>query len=85
MMVQPITPPETLLAQMPSGREMHIIKPWEPPSLDSGTLEAMRAPPDTTDDFGGELSSEDETLAGTPGGAFPRTQGGSRTTTPNYF
>lgn len=85
MLTQPVTSPETLLAQMPSGREIHSVRPWQPPSLDSGTLEAMRAPPDRADEVGGELSSDDETLAGTPVGAFPGTQGDYRTTTPNYF
>ncbi|RKU45221.1 hypothetical protein DL546_000967 [Coniochaeta pulveracea] len=85
MFTQPITPPAKLLAEMPSGREIHRITPWEPPILDSASLEATRAPPERTDEAGGDFSSDDETLAGTPVGAFPGTQGEYRTATPNYY
>jgi hypothetical protein len=85
MFTQPITPPERLLAEMPSGREIHRITPWVPPALDSATLEAMRAPPERSDEPRGDLSSDDETPAATPVGAFPGTQGEYRTATPNYY
>jgi hypothetical protein len=45
---------------MPSGREIHSIKPYHPPFLDRTVLEAMRAPPERADDYGDALSSDDE-------------------------
>lgn len=62
MLSQAITPTGVLLAQMPSAREFHTLKPYDVPMLDNRTLEAMRAPPDRTDDFGDAQSSDDETL-----------------------
>lgn len=47
------------------------------PVLDRQSLEAMRAPPDRSDDFGQDnLSSDDEekTAVDAPIGAFPGTQ-----------
>ncbi|OIW34454.1 hypothetical protein CONLIGDRAFT_5592 [Coniochaeta ligniaria NRRL 30616] len=84
MFTQTIPAPGTLLAQMPSGREIHTIKPYQPPVLDSATLEAMRAPPDRSDEVGEGMSSDEETLAEVPG-TFPGTHGEYRTGTPNYF
>lgn len=62
MLSQAITPAGTLLAQMPSAREFHTLKPYDIPMLDSRTLEAMRAPPDRNDDFGDAQSSDEETF-----------------------
>ena len=59
MNTRAIPPANSLLSKMPSGREIHTIKPYEPPSLDSNTLEAMRAPP-SSDDLVDDLSSDDE-------------------------
>lgn len=84
MFTQVIPAPGSLLAQMPSGREIHTVKPFQPPVLDSATLEAMRAPPDRSDEVGEGLSSDEETLAEVPG-TFPGTHGEYRTGTPNYF
>ncbi|KAK0632310.1 pH-response regulator protein palC [Immersiella caudata] len=84
MLTQTIPPTGPLLAQMPSGREIHSIKPFQPPVLDAATLEAMRAPPERSDDFEGYPSSDEETLA-EPVGAFPGTSGDYRTGTPNYY
>ena len=71
---------------MPSGREIHTIKLYKPPLLDAVTLEAMRAPPDKSDDFGSYPSSDEETAVDTtPVGAFPGTQGEYKTGTPSYF
>lgn len=56
----------TLLAQMPSGRDIHTIKPYEPPSLDPVVLESMRAPPEGSDDFGNGSDSEDEVKGDRP-------------------
>lgn len=77
MFTQAISATGPLLAQMPSGREIHSLKPYDPPVLDSQTLEAMRAPPDRNDDFGDAYgSSDDETAVdrSTPVGAFPGTK-----------
>ncbi|KAI0136724.1 pH-response regulator protein palC [Xylariales sp. AK1849] len=82
MMTQTIAAQATLLASLPSGREIHSIKPYTPPELSRHILEAMQAPPDRSDDFGAEggLSSDDEekTAKATPVGAFPGTQGDYR-------
>lgn len=77
MMTQIVPPPASLLAGLPSGREIHSIKPYEAPELSRATLEAMRAPPDQDDDYGhGGSSSDDEEKAARTGpvGAFPGTQ-----------
>ena len=72
---------------MPSGREIHTIKPYTPPTLDSDILDSMRAPPEVADDFGNDLSSDDDEIKGgpsAPAGAFPGTSGdyGRNTGTP---
>ncbi|KAH8885066.1 hypothetical protein GQ53DRAFT_751361 [Thozetella sp. PMI_491] len=86
MMTQAIPPIGPLLTQMPSGREIHTVKPFQPATLDNMTLEAMRAPPDGSDDAGNYPSSDDETLVdNNPVGAFPGTQAEYRTATPNYY
>ncbi|KAK1755365.1 hypothetical protein QBC47DRAFT_383508 [Echria macrotheca] len=86
MLTQVIPPVGPLLAQIPSGREIHTIKPFQPPLLEAATLEAMRAPPDRSDEPGAYGSSDEETLTeGTPVGAFPGTQGEYRTATPSYY
>jgi hypothetical protein len=59
------------MSTMPSGREIHSLKPFTPPVLDNSVLENMRAPPDRTDDYGGEASSDE---GGDPVGAFPGTK-----------
>ncbi|KAL3417517.1 pH-response regulator protein palC [Phlyctema vagabunda] len=73
---QHIPPTGPLLASMPSGREIHSLKPFEPPVLESEILETMRAPPGENDDFENAASSdEDEAAAGQgPVGAFPGTR-----------
>ncbi|KAM7194702.1 hypothetical protein V8F33_007080 [Rhypophila sp. PSN 637] len=92
MLTQAIPPTGPLFAQMPSGREIHTIKPWQPPLLDAYVLEAMRAPPDALDDVGGSSDGgDDDTLVGgaSPVGAFPGTHGDyghtSATGTPAYY
>ncbi|KAI9052765.1 hypothetical protein LZ554_003038 [Drepanopeziza brunnea f. sp. 'monogermtubi'] len=72
---QPIPPTGPLLASMPSGREIHSLKPWTPPVLDTSILENMRAPPDRVDDYDSDRSSEDESARQEPVGAFPGTRG----------
>ncbi|KAI0483045.1 pH-response regulator protein palC [Xylariaceae sp. FL0804] len=74
MLTQDIPSPATLLSSLPSGRDMHTIRPYQPPELDRQSLESMRAPPDRADDFGrDQWSSDEETLTATPVGAFPGT------------
>ncbi|KAI0889677.1 uncharacterized protein GGS22DRAFT_148882 [Annulohypoxylon maeteangense] len=74
MMTQTVPPPGTLLASLPSGREIHAVKPYQLPDLGRESLEAMRAPPDRSDDFGDEqFSSDEDTVVETPVGAFPGT------------
>lgn len=86
MNTQRIPPASTLLSKMPSGREIHTIKPYEPPTLDRDVLEAMRAPPEEGVVYEGDLSSEDEEKGGpsAPAGAFPGTseEYGRNTSTP---
>lgn len=73
---QLVPPFEPLLAGMPSGREIHVSKPYVPPELDADVLEKMRAPPDPQDERAlmddGNDSSDEEVPAenGVPG-AFP--------------
>lgn len=76
-MTQAIPSPASLLSGLPSGREIHSIKPYEAPRLSAQSLEAMRAPPDRVDDYGEEpLSSDEDEKAAKipPPGAFPGTQ-----------
>ncbi len=74
MNTQVVPAAATLLAQMPSGRDIHTVKPYQPPTLDATILEAMRAPPDRSDDFGSNPSSDDEPgAASAPAGAYPGT------------
>ncbi|KAI1865466.1 uncharacterized protein JN550_008223 [Neoarthrinium moseri] len=89
MMTQAVPAPATLLSTLPSGREMHSIKPYTPPELSRQTLDAMRAPPDMADDdYNDEgLSSDDEKTPAdvAPVGAFPGTQGDYRSESRSYF
>ncbi|KAL2154876.1 hypothetical protein VTH82DRAFT_3552 [Thermothelomyces myriococcoides] len=85
MLTQPIPPVGSLLAQMPSGREIHTIKPFQPPALDSDVLEAMRALPDGSDEVGNYPSSDEETAVNSIPGTFPGASGPSRSGTPGYF
>ncbi len=67
---------------MPLGREIHVLKPMDVPTLDPSVLEAMRAPPDPLDMLVAEdgeaamsSSDEDESLRPTPTlvGSYPGT------------
>ncbi len=67
-----IPPVNSLLAKMPSGREICTVQPYRPPMLERDVLEAMRAPPDGDDDLGDEMSSDEEPRGQTvPIGAYP--------------
>ncbi|KAK4251947.1 hypothetical protein C7999DRAFT_10464 [Corynascus novoguineensis] len=85
MLTQPIPPVGPLLAQMPSGREIHTIKPFQPPGLDPEVLEAMRAPPDTLDEIGNYPSSDEDVAVDSIPGAFPGASAQARSGTPGYF
>ncbi|KAL1893750.1 hypothetical protein Sste5346_006253 [Sporothrix stenoceras] len=81
---QRIPPAAPLLAQMPSGREIHTVQPMNPPQLDPTDLEAMRVPPDPLDVLSDEVdnvaldSSEDE-------GEGPPTAGRQSASTPSPY
>ncbi|KAE8445919.1 hypothetical protein EG329_012698 [Mollisiaceae sp. DMI_Dod_QoI] len=72
---QTIPPIGPLMASMPSGREMHSVKPFILPVLDASILESMRAPLDRTDDYGSDASSNEDSEEQAPVGAFPGTRG----------
>ena len=80
MLAQVIPPVGPLLAQMPSGREIHSIKPFQPPQLGAEVLEAMRAPPDRSDEFGTYPSSDEDTAVDPSGRSADY-----RTDTPGYY
>jgi hypothetical protein len=61
------------MATIPTGREIHSLKPFSPPVLENSDLDAMRGPPDRKDDYGGDASS-DEDIERDPVGAFPGTR-----------
>ena len=63
----------TLLAKMPSGRDLHTIKPYVPPTLDQDILDAMRAPPERDDKVDDDSSDEGDDHSPTPIGAYPGT------------
>ena len=75
MNTQLIPPINSLLAKMPSGREICTLQPYHSPFLDRDVLEAMRSLPDADDDLGDEMSSDDEVRGGpsAPVGAYPGT------------
>ena len=73
---QLIPPSEPLVANMPSGREVHVTKPYQPPKLDDDTLARMRVPADVANErMAGDddSSSNDEDDKGqiSLSGAFP--------------
>lgn len=61
------------MSSMPSGREIHSMKPFIPPVLEAYVLENMRAPPDRADDYG-DASSDEDSEKQEPVGAFPGTK-----------
>jgi hypothetical protein len=74
MNTRAIPPANSLLLKMPSGREIHTIKPYEPSLLEPSVLEAMRVVPDAIDDYSNDLSSDDDMQSPPVAvGAFPGT------------
>jgi hypothetical protein len=62
---------------MPSGREVHLTKPYQPPKLDDDTLARMRVPADVAnaermagDDDSSSNDEDDKGQSSLPG-AFP--------------
>ncbi|OAA71343.1 BRO1 domain protein [Cordyceps fumosorosea ARSEF 2679] len=87
MNTKAVPPPATLLPKMPSGRDVHTIKPYVPPALGADVLEAMRAPPAHEDNQDGDLSSDaDEPGPSNPPGAYPGADySGGRATGSSYY
>ncbi|KAG6014112.1 hypothetical protein E4U54_005807 [Claviceps lovelessii] len=73
MNTQAIPPVNSLLPKMPSGREVHSVKPYQPPVLDRDVLESMRSLPDREDDVLDDASSDDDKGGPNAPGAFPGT------------
>lgn len=76
----------SLLAKIPSGREIHSIPDYKPPYLDGETLDMMRGPANNRDDVTNDFSSDDDGLGSpqAPGiGGFPTASGDyGRSSTP---
>ena len=68
---QMIPPSDPLLANMPSGRNIHLPKLFTAPTLEGDALTGMRAPPDAEerdaddDSDGGEAEIAQGSLPGT--------------------
>lgn len=73
MNTQHVPPSGPLISTMPSGREIHSLKPFSAPVLEPQIIENMRAPPDRNDDYGNGGSSDEEGGTQKPVGAFPGT------------
>jgi len=71
------------MATMPSGREIHSLKPFMLPVLESSALENMRAPPDHADEYD-DLSSDEDREEQEPVGAFPGTKDDYASTSKYY-
>ena len=76
MNTQVVPSSESLVAKIPSGREIHAPKPYIPPSLDENVLSRMRVPPDDDDartlvEDSDDSSEETGISKEHPPGAFP--------------
>ena len=89
MNVQLVPPLEPLIANMPSGREYHTPKKYEPPTLDETTIMTMRGPPDPSEldraRAGGEHSDDEGDNRGDPVGAFPGTKSEYVSSSSSYY
>ncbi len=88
MNTKAVPSPATLLPKMPSGRDIHTIKPYSPPTLGQDVMDAMRATPVREDDLDGDLSSDaDDAGPSNPPGAYPggTEYSGGRPTTNTYY
>lgn len=91
MNTQSIPPVSQLLAEMPSGREIHVVKEYKPPAIEGYTLKKMEEVPVRADVLG-ESSSDEEPLSSlslqsAPIGAYPDTNDNnySRSSSTAYF
>lgn len=66
IMTQAIPEWMPLLAQLPTGREIHTVKEWEAPKLAPGVLASLRVPPEDGEEDAGS-DSEDEKQTPVPG------------------
>ncbi len=64
--MQTIPPSAPLLAQLPTGREIYTVKPYEPPTLGPGVLASLRAQPEDGEQDE-ESDSEDDKERSVPG------------------
>ncbi|OAA80053.1 pH-response regulator protein palC [Akanthomyces lecanii RCEF 1005] len=88
MNTKAVPSPATLLPKMPSGRDIHTIKPYSPPTLGQDVMDAMRATPAREDDLDGDLSSDaDDAGPSNPPGAYPggAEYSGGRPTANTYY
>ena len=78
---------EQLVANMPSGREIHSSQPFLKPMLDDATLARMRAPPEgSTADNVQDMDSSDDEEAAKSSSAIPGTfQDSSAQSTGPYY
>ena len=78
MNVQVVPPFEPLITNMPSGREYHSPKLYEPPTLDEAVIMTMRGPPDPSEldraRNHGDPSEDEGDDANDLVGAFPGTR-----------
>ena len=86
---QLIPPSDPLVANMPSGRDMHSAKAFVPPTLDAETLARIRAPPETG--AGGYVARDDDSSdedgegkRSAPPGAFPESSRSALSDSPYY-
>ncbi|KAF4122946.1 BRO1-like domain [Geosmithia morbida] len=70
----------SLLAKIPSGREIHSIPDYQPPTLDENALNMMRAPPTDKGELAHDFSSDDEAI----GSPQPPGVGGYAGTSADY-
>ena len=72
---QLVPPSEPLMATLPSGRDIHTVKPFTPPQLDQIALSHLRAMPDNTDTSNirsdDDSSDDAEEKNSMPPGSFP--------------
>ncbi|KAF4583262.1 pH-response regulator protein palC [Ophiocordyceps camponoti-floridani] len=78
MNTQVIPPLNSLLAKMPSGREIFTPQPYKPSTLSRDALEAMRCLPEGQEDGadGHEASSDDEPSGPSVIGGYPECEAG---------
>ena len=74
---QVVPPSESLLASLPSGRDVFEVETYQVPRLDEDVLSRMRAPPEPVERESGQDDSDSEVeseIPRDPVGAFPGTK-----------